>query len=251
MKRSLVFCIAYILAILSVYPQESKTHDHAVALNFLQIKEEANYGLVFKGPGLGYAYSFNWENEKRILDYEGRFSFNVPMTREIIAASINFVPVRFDYLFKTSNESKVCIGPYAIMDYNYELYPDLQSGYSYWFTNFSLGGTVKYAFRLKENQFDLHFHTTLLGLTSRQPVYDDPYFFDLSFGDIMKFVHQDLQFGGWGSYNQSEIELTWQSRPDSRLAYAYSFQYYGYYPEPAITMLNQTLKIIILPYKNK
>jgi len=251
MLKTKSFILGLILLSAVARPQEIKTHENAISLNFLQIKEQANYGLVFKGPGLGYAYSARWENEKRAMVYEGRFSFSTPITRDIIGASINLVPVRFDYLFKTGVEAKVCIGPYAIMDYNYELYPDLQSGYSYWFTNFSLGGAVKYSFKMNENQFNLHFHTTLLGLTSRQPVYDDPYFFDLSFGDIVQFVHQDMQFGSWGSYNQSEIEITWQPRSDSRLAYSYAFQYYGYYPEPAITMLNQTIKLIILPKKNK
>jgi hypothetical protein len=251
MKRSLVFCIAFILAAIGAYPQESKTYDHTVALNFIQIKEQANYGLVFKGPGLGYAFSASWENENRILDYEGRFSFNVPVTREIIAASVNFVPVRFDYLFKTGNEGKWNAGPYAIIDYNYELYPDLQSGYSYWFTNISLGAAVERSFTLKGSQIAAAIHTTLLGFTSRQPVYDDPYFFDLGFGDIVRFINQNLQFGSWNSYNQSELELRWTPGTGSRLAYAYSFQYYGYFDEPELTMINQSVKLIILPKKNK
>jgi hypothetical protein len=131
------------------------------------------------------------------------------------------------------------------------MYPDLQSGYSFWFTNFSIGGALRYSFNMKENHFDLSFHTTLLGLTSRQPVYDDPYFYDLSFGYAVKFVHEDLTFGSWGSYIQSELELRWRPKADSRLAWAYSFQYYGCYTEPMLTMLNQTIKLIILPKKNK
>lgn len=77
---------------------------------------------------MDYTYSFIWENDNRILDYEGRLSFKFPMNRVIIAASINLVPLRFDYQFKTDNENVICLGFYATMDYNYELYPELPSG---------------------------------------------------------------------------------------------------------------------------
>lgn len=110
---------------------------------------------------------------------------------------------------------------------------------------------MKYSFIVNENQFDLHFHTTFFGFTSRQPAYDDPYFFDPGLGHILKFVHQELQFGRWGDYKQSEIEIVWQPHTDSRLDYLYTFQYYGYYPEPTITALNQFIKLIIKPKKDK
>jgi hypothetical protein len=210
-----------------------------------------NYGLVFRGPGIGYAYSAQWQNEKRLLDYEVRFSFSILDTKDILAGSFNVVPVRLDYLFNTGTENKLCIGPFFVAEYNYELYPDLQSGYSFWFTHFSLGGALNYSFNLQKNLFDLSFHTTLLGITSRQPVYDDPYFFDLSLGYVLRFVHQDLQFGSWGKYNQSELEIRWQPKAESRLAFAYAFQYYGYFDAPKLAMLNQSVKLIILPKKEK
>jgi hypothetical protein len=251
MKKTILIIIGFFLLAGMAMSQETKLQTHTVSLNFLQIKEEMNYGLAFHGPGLGYAYSAQWQNDNRILAYEGRLILSVPATRGILAASFNLVPVRLDYLFKTGSKKTLCIGPYFIADYNYESYPDLQSIYSFWFTNFSLGGALKYSFNSKENLFDILFHTTLLGFTSRQPVYDDPYFGDQSFAYAVKFVHQDLTFGSWGSYNQSELELRWQPSADSRLAYAYSFQYYGYFAEPTLTMLNQTIKLIILPKKNK
>jgi hypothetical protein len=251
MKSGIALITCIILFASIARPQEIKSHSHRLIVNFLQIKDQMNYGLVFKGPGLGYSFSRSWENEKRIIGYEGRFAFNVLMAREILAPSINLVPVRFDYLFKTGGDGKFSVGPYAIIEYNYELYPDLQSGYSFWFTNYSLGGAIKYSFAAKENLFDLSFHTTLLGLTSRQPVYDDPYFFDLSAAYIAKFVHQDLQFGSWGNYINAELEMRWTPKASSRLAYGYSFGFYNYGHEPLITMINQSIKFIFLPKKSK
>jgi hypothetical protein len=251
MKKTILLISGMLLLASLAMSQETKLQTHNVSLNYLAIKDQMNYGLVFRGPGLGYAYSAQWQNPKRILAYEGRFNLSTPLTRGIIAMSVNVVPVRLDYLFKVGPEKKLCIGPYFIAEYNYETYPDLQSIYSFWFTNFSLGGALKYSFSLKDNLFDLSLHTTFLGFTSRQPEIDDPYFGDQSFTYVVKFLHQDLTFGSWGRYNQSELELRWQPKAGSRLAYAYSFQYYGYYDYPNLTMLNQTLKLIILPKKNK
>jgi len=251
MKKPIVIVIAIFLLACNARSQEIKSQAHMVSLNFLQIKEEMNYGLAFRGPGFGYSYSAQWQNKKRLLEYEGRFIFSIPFTRDILAASLYLVPVRLDYLFKVGPGKKITVGPYFIAEYNLETYPDLQSIYDFWFTQYSLGGALKYPFNLEKNLLELSIHTTLLGLASRQPVYDDPYFNDQSFANTMKLMHEDLTFGSWGLYNQSELEIRWQPKAESRLAYAYSFQYYGYYEEPRLTMLNHTLKLIILPKKNK
>jgi len=251
MNKAFVIIIGLILSVSLAKSQVTKSHVHQISLNFLQIKDRMNYGLVFRGPGIGYTYSAQWQNEKRLLEYEARLSFTLLDTRDIIAGSFNVVPVRLGYLFKTGTENKFCIGPYFTTEYNYELYPDVQSGYSFWFTHFSLGSVLNYSFNLQKNLFDLSFHTTLLGITSRQPVYHDPYFFDLSPGYVLRFVHQNFQFGSWDRYNQSELEIRWQHKAKSRLAFAYTFQYYGYFDSPKLTMINHSAKLIILPKKEK
>ena len=183
--------------------------------------------------------------------YEGRFFLDAPMSHDVVGMSFNVVPVRFDYLFKTGKQEHIAIGPYFIADYNYQMYADLQSGYTMWFTNFNLGGSLNYSSGIKKSQLELLFHTTILGLTSRTQEYDDPYFFDLSFGYAVGDVHQDLQFGSWNMYNQSELEVRWRPKEDSRLAYAYTLQFYGYFDEPKLTILNQSVKLMILPKKDK
>lgn len=251
MKKTIVFIIGLILLAGLARSQETKLQTHTVALNFLQIKDQMNYGLVFRGPGLGYAYTAQWQNPKRIMAYEGRFTLLAPLARGVVAMAYNVVPVRFDYLFKTGADGKVCVGPYAILEYNYELYPDLQSGYSFWFTNYSLGCALTGWFKIKKSRIDLSMHVTAFGFTSHQNEIEDPYFFNLSFSDAIRYVHQDFQFGSFNLYNQTELEARWLPRPESRLAYACSFQYYGYADQPALNMLNMILKLIILPKKNK
>lgn len=251
MKHKILIAGAFFMLLISAGAQNLKSHNHTVALNIQQIKESLNYGMVFRGPGLGYAYSARWEDEKRIMEYQGRVSFNVPMTKGIIAASLNVVPARFDYLFKTGPEGHFSAGPFAILEYNYEFYPDLQSGYSFWLTHYSLGGALAGWFKQGESRIELSLHFTILGLTSRTRPYDDPYFFDAGFGDIIGFLHTDFQFGSLGKYSVDELEIRWTPKAASRLAWAYAFQYYGYFDDPEFTMLNHCLRLIILPKKNK
>jgi hypothetical protein len=250
MKKTIVIITGIFLLATMAYTQEIKLQTHTVSVNWLGIKDQMNYGLVFRGPGIGYAYSARWENKDRILAYEGRFSFSMPVTRSIVGGAFNVMPVRFDYLFKTGADGKVSLGPYAIMEYNYELYPDLQSGYSFWLTQYSLGFVMTGWFNVKKSRIDLSIHQSAFGITSHQPEIDDPYFFDQSFAYAVKFVHQDFQFGSLDRYNQTELEMRWTPKAGSRLAYAYSFQTCAYFKEPALNMINNTIKIIFLPKKD-
>jgi hypothetical protein len=249
MKKTIVFMIGFFLLTPLARSQESNIQTHTICLNYQQIKEQMNYGLVFKGPGIGYAFSDQYHNKNRILAYEGRILLSVVMTRDILAPSFDVVPLKLDYLFKTGSEGKVCVGPYLVTEYNYQLYPDLQSGYSFWFTHYSLGAAVSGWFPVKKSRMDLTLHTTVCGLTSRQTEIEDPYFFDLSFGYAMKYVHQDFQFGSWDRYYETEVEIKWTPGESSRLAYAYSLEILSYAKVPTLTLINNTIKIIILPKK--
>jgi hypothetical protein len=251
MYKTLILVIGFFVLSLSARPQEIKSHDHQIAINFLQIKEELNYGLVFKGPGLGYQYTAEWRNQNRLLRYEGGISFNFPMTRGILAGSLNLVPVRFSYLFPAKPEGKFSIGPYAVAEINYEIYPDLQSIYYFWFTNYSIGCVAERKFNVRSSSLDLSISVTAFGLTSRADYIDDPYFNEVGFSEFVSDINSDLRFGSWNMYNVSELEFRWTPNSGSRLAYAYAFQYYGYYDDPRLTMINQSVKLIFLPEKNK
>jgi hypothetical protein len=73
MKKTIVVFMGFFLLAGIAWSQETKMQTHTFSLNFLTIKDHVNYGLVFRGPGLGYTYSAQWQTAKRILAYEGRF----------------------------------------------------------------------------------------------------------------------------------------------------------------------------------
>ncbi len=76
MKKTILIITGLLLLAGMARSQETKLQTHKVSLNYLAIKEQMNYGLVFRGPGLGYAYSAQWQNDKRLLAYEGRFTLS-------------------------------------------------------------------------------------------------------------------------------------------------------------------------------
>lgn len=210
-----------------------------------------NHGLIFKGPGIVYDFSASWENSNRIIDYTSRFGFSYLEDKKIGGGNINFIPIKLTYLFKPSEVAKFVIGPQFLAEYNYELYPDFQSGYSFWFTHFSLGASSRYRFNLNRHLFRLSLESTIAGFTSRTAEYDNPYFFDLSFRYAVQYLHQDIGFGSLNKYNHSEFEIRWQPKAESKIAVAYNIQYYGYYEEPQITMINQMIKLVFLPKTSK
>lgn len=227
--------------------QQIKSKEQSLSLNFLQVKEGLNYGLVFRGPGLQYGRYWQWENESQIIGYQADGGLCFTESRGIIGFNLHLMPVRASYLRKIGTAKKLSLGLSITGEYNWQMYPDLQSGYSFWFTHFSLGGMASYPFEAGENRFVLKLHTSLLGITSRPPEERDEYFFDLSFWDVVRFLHQDFQFGSWNSFNQTGLEIKWQPKPSSRLAFAYGLNYYGYYEKPRITLFDQSVGIIFLP----
>jgi hypothetical protein len=254
MRRN-YFSFIHLLFCVSAYAQQvsegEKHHEHAVGAGYIQVKEGLNYGLVFRGAGVLYQGNWFYTIGENRLSYDVKFNFSYFTAREIDGAAIGLQPVHFAYDLDIGKKKKLFIGAALHIDYNYALYPDLQSGFSFWFTNYSLGAGIDYKFHVKRQVFRIKGFTTIAGFSSRPPVYRNPYFFELSAGNAIKYLHDDLEFGSFNAYNQSNFEIRWQPRELSRLAAAYALDYYGYHDAPRFTMLNQYLKLIIYPRQQK
>jgi hypothetical protein len=140
--------------------------------------------------------------------------------------------------------SRLYIGPDLKFEYNYTLYPQLQSGFDYWFTNFSLGLKAHYAFNYQSSAFQIALSSSLAGFTSRQPDYRDPYFFDIGFKFAVRDLHQKLVFGSFEKYNTTDLEILWKPVSKSRLTFGYEFRYAGYYQAPEIKKVSHSIKIL-------
>ncbi len=212
----------------------------------LQIKESANFGLVFTGPAVNYGLNREFLKDNRLITYENKFGLGILFSRGIPSLAFYLKPVDLGYLFKVySGTGNLYIGPSLKLVYDYELYPDLQAGFDYWFTDLSLGLNALYNFSCNNSIFRITVNSSFAGFVSRQPEYRDPYYYDLGFKYAVKHLHQDMEFGSFSRYHSTDLEILWKHKKDSRLALGYVLEYSGYFKAPDFVIINQSIKLVI------
>ena len=241
-----------ILVILGIVPlfcmsQARAVHDRTLLINHIQLEDAHNYGLVFRGLGLGYSAGWSWINQDRLLRYRNHLGLTIMTRYEIPAADLRFSPGMLDYRWPINFLPGVSAGPALSLEYRYQFNPDLQSGHAYWFSHISLGGGINWHFRLHRQEFTMEARTSLVGFASRPPAYYDPYMWKISVPLILKYVNQDFRPGSWNRYNVSSIEFNWIPQKKSRIGFGYKIDYMGYFDDPRITIIDHSVKIIFLP----
>jgi len=237
--------------VLSCFLSSAMAQDNKISRNsflsagVIQLKESANFGLVFNGPEVIYGMKWVNSNDKRLIMYECELGLGVLFSRDIPAVGFYLKPIELAYALKLPiSTGSIYVGPSLRADYHYNLYPDLQSGFDYWFTNFSVGVNVLYDFDFAKSSFRIMLSSSFMGFTSRQPEYRNPHFYDLGFDYAIKHLHQDLTFGSIEDYNISNLELWWRPTPDSRFTMGYVLNYSGYYQSPEITRVSHSIKLV-------
>lgn len=213
-----------------------------LSTGLIQIKEGANFGLVFKGPEINYGMTWYFVNDARLITYEYELGLETPFTKGIPALGAYLKPVDIAYMFKLPGS--LYTGPSLKFEYQYNLYPDLQSAFDYWFTNFSFGVNTQYDFKYKKSSFRVKLNSSLLGFVSRQPDYRGPYFYDIGFAFAIRHLHQDLRFETVNNYSTSNLEIQWKPKPGYDITFGYELSYSRYSRSPEITLVNHSLKLI-------
>jgi hypothetical protein len=215
-----------------------------------QIKESANFGLVFNGANINYGHYWASSKNNRILSIHNEIGVSIPFSKGIPALDVYLKPAEISYLFSSTGKNIFAVGPLVKFEYNYTLYPQLQSAFDYWFTDFSLGINSRYNFTFAGQLLSAHLKFTLCGFTSRQPDYRNPYWYDIGFKHAIKHLNSDLEFSTLNKYNTTDFELAWKPKPASRITWAYCFKYSGYYEAPEILIVSNNIKLTFNP-KNK
>lgn len=221
---------------------DSVRHRQHFSLELLQIKESLNFGLVFAGPLVGYGHSWEHESEQAYSLFTSQLGAGVVFSRGIVGANIHLKPAEWRYQWKISPDFS--IGTLLAAEYNYQLYPDLQSGFSYWFSHWSAGLAMGYRFQALNTGWQVRGTTSLLGFTSRPTPNRDPYFFDLGFVEAVRYLHQNIQFGSLNRFNRTSLELRWQ--PDDNIygvRISYTLDVDAYFDAPRLITLHHGIKI--------
>lgn len=220
---------------------DSIIHRQHLSLEALQIKESLNLGLVFTGPQIVYAHSWGQANAETSWVLTSEIGAGVVFSRGIMGANIHLMPARWQYKWKVA--PALFVGTVLAAEYNYQLYPDLQSGFSYWFSCWSAGVAVEYQFQAFDNDWRIAGTTSLLGLTSRPPEARNPYFFDLGFAEAVRYLHQNITFGSVNQFTRTSIELMWKPRTTTNIGISYTADVDVYFLAPRWTTLRQGIKV--------
>jgi len=245
MKTSIISILLLVFFLPGSAQENAVSRYSFFSTGFSQVKEAANFGLVFSGPVINYGMTWNIRNEKRMITCGYELGVGIPFSKNIPALDIYLKPINVAYMFRFPVlHSRLYIGPDLKFEYNYTLYPQLQSGFDYWFTIFSLGLKAHYAFNYQSSAFQIALSSSLAGFTSRQPDYRDPYFFDIGFKFAVRDLHQKLVFGSFEKYNTTDLEILWKPVSESRFTFGYEFRYAGYYQAPEFKKVSHSIKIL-------
>ncbi len=245
--KSFTLILAFLIISTGLWCQKKETIRNTFLIaGYKEVKEAANFGLVFKGPAFDFGMQWDIFNETALISYEYELGLGILFTREIPGLDFYLKPAELAYMFKLPVSSgNFYVGPSMKLEYSYNLYPDLQAGFDYWMTNFSLGATARYDFNWKSSSFRIKLSSSLGSLVSRQPDYRDPYFYDLGVKYAIEHLHQDMNAVSVNRFFTSQLDLDWKPGLESRIAIGYRLQYAGYYQPPEISSFINSLKLVI------
>ena len=219
-----------------------KTQSLTLKTEYFQLKDKFNYGLVYNGLNLGVRYSLEKEFENAAFAYSPEISFGANFNKGI-GLSWGFVPIDVFYGYKiNSSETKpFTMGANLLFNYNWQLYPELQSGHMFWFTSIELGPQGILILPLKGRKIKITFSNSLVGFTSRPDFVTESSYYSLGISDFVTNGHKNLQFGSYNYFNHTDIEIELLNKRNKRFSLAYEFEYYGYYEVPKLSYLSHAL----------
>ena len=179
-----------------------------------------------------------------MLSYAPGLTFGANFSKGV-GLAWHFKPIDIWYGFKVNKDipRPLFVGAYFITDYNWQLYPELQSGHMFWWSSFELGPKLFYKIPIKEKLLKLSFSTSLVGWTSRPTPSTETHFYSLKFSDFVNNPHSNLTFGSSLQFNHTHIEIEFQNRPNKKFSIAYAFQYFAMYETPKISQITHSIHL--------
>lgn len=230
-----------------LFAQDNGTRsDRSLSLKtqFVQFKDEFNYGLVFSGLNLNLGYAYINTSEGKTFSYTPDIGFGANFNKGL-GLALQFQPIDIFYGLRVneSTNKPFTIGPYFSTNYKWQMYPELQSGKMFWFTSLEAGPRFMATIPFRNKLFKVMVANSIAGWTSRpQPATETTFYFR-EFSDFVRNAHSDLKFGSYNLFNHTNIEIEWINAKDKKLSVAYEFEYVGYYKNPDFSYVVHALNL--------
>jgi hypothetical protein len=241
MKRktlNVLVCLLFaFLFVRPVYAQRSNVF--SLSAGFLQLKEALNLGLVFNGGQLGFQYTYRKIFASGEFSYQPGLAYGIGFSRGMHATQFHLDIADLSYLhdlYKTDAHA-IKLGVDFTGNYNYERYPDLQSGHLFWKTEIGLSLRLKYNYTWKGQQLSLNVSNSFMGLTSRPQPEPDPYFYSLRLADYIRYAHSHMKFGSLNRYDHTRVSLEYYFNTAKRHSIMAGIDYLGLFYAPRYQQL--------------
>ena len=244
-----ILCLLFLF--FSIYQDSSaqirsyKGSFFSLSTSYLELKDDFNYGLVFRGPDIGIEFGHNNVNEKYYFEFSSRLEGGGKTTIGTWGFRWYISPINARYLWKVTESDgfNLYVGPSTRVNYNIQTYPDLHAGPIIWMSNYDLGVSVNSFFSLGNKLLEVRLNTNLFGWHSRPSEDRDPYFYESGFGDNFSQLHEKLNPGGLSEFRQTEFEtrLYFKGKKRSQ-SISYLFAFTGYYNRVEFRELIHSLK---------
>jgi hypothetical protein len=245
LSRLLFACTSFL--VLNGTVLNAQNHDreiiHKITFKpqFLQIKDEFNYGLVHNGLNLAGEYSRAVSTASRLWTYSAELGVGA-VYRQGVGMNWSLKPADLSYGFRLTRDSKAhaYLGPYALAVYKWQLYPELQSGHMFWFSSYELGPQLQISVPLEEKLLDFKFSFSLASFNSRPEAVTEQYYYSLTFADFVKNPHSNMKLGSLNQYGHIRF-MAQLSNPGKNPALAYEFEYLSYRQAPEFKYMSHSI----------
>ena len=239
-QRLLIFTMMMMSGTVYGFAQNAWTSSlMAIEPQFFQLKDQKNYGLVFNGGNISAGYTLQKQSGYGLFRYQADFGIGAGFSKGIASMNFHLKPAGLSYGFRLVQGDKTTfyMGPYAAMNYYFQLYPELQSGHALWFTIYDLGPRFIVDSRFREQNFRIQLANSIFGLVSRPEEMNETYYYTLNFFDLVGKLHSNFRAGSFNLMNHTEFELEWSRIAKSNKSLAYRLEYFLYQNEPQLKYL--------------
>ncbi len=216
----------------------------SLGISYLELKDELNHGLVFRGPDLSLAFGNQLLDDQRYFQYSVLLAGGGKTTIGTWGFKWTFAPLNTHYSFGVVNSEKLnlYLGPGLRAQYSVYNYPDLHAGPIIWMSNYNLELNATAFFELGSKKIITQLDHSLLGWSSRPDLERDPYFFSTKIGDNFRDIHQNMIFGSQDTYQQTKlnISLLWEGKKRWK-ALSYQLEFLAYYDQAAFRQLSHSI----------
>jgi hypothetical protein len=214
------------------------SHQFRLNTEFMQIKDEFNYGLNFNGLNLDFGYTYQRVVNGKTFTYSPEFGFGANYKKGIgLMLSLRPVDMSYAWVISGHEGGSFSLGAYLVTDYHWQLYPELQSGHMFWFSSIEIGPHASWQTEWRDHQLLFTLSNSIAGFNSRPEPATETYYYSLRFSDFIKNALSNMQFGSFDLFNHTRLAIQFWPGSGRKLSYSYVFEYYGYYQEPGLDFI--------------